>query len=224
MRRWRCATRAIAGLWLLTLVALVVALWDGNQGRRSVSTHPERRRGLWLSVSVMVLAAAGLVGLGLVVATVVGDDPPDEAPLGIGGLAPVDEARWGYQRLARIADNGWRRPAKDAGTCWTVDRDVTRPEGRVEVGTRSITCDGDHTVEIVRVFAYDRDADAPFPGEERLTVEAMARCRAIVEGLPAEAPAVQLQIEHPTADGWSRGDHDVACALVGPERSGSLVD
>lgn len=215
---------AIWGLWLLGGIAALVALWNGNAGRRHVTTHPERYKGLAASVVTMVLAVAVVIGIGASVAAAVGDDPAADAPLG--DRDSVAEARWGYQRLTRIADEGWKRPAKDAGSCWAIDDDIQRDTDRVEVGTDQVDCDAPHTVQILEVYAFDRTADAPYPGFDELQQDAKERCSKEAEALlsPEDGDPIDgvLIGEVPTEEGWADADRDVACAVVTPTRTKPL--
>jgi len=215
----------IWGLWLLAAVATAIALWKANAGRRHVLLHPERHSGLPLAVVTLVLS----IGAALVIATSVYASvrtaPAEGAPLG--ARESVARARWGWERLDRIRHEGWKRPAKDAGTCWVVDSDVERDVERVEVGTRLVACGEQHTVQVVRVFAVDRDADARYPGADELQAVAVDRCGALVEGLldaKGDRAAIDgvLLGEVPTAAGWNHADHDVACAVVTAPRKGAL--
>lgn len=215
---------AIWALWLVALFALLVALWNGNAGRRHVTTHPERLKGLGLAVGTMVLAIGLGIGLVASAAAAVGDDPAADAPLG--DRDSVATARWGYQRLLRIQDEGWMRPAKEAGTCWRVDEDIERDVDRVEVGTDQVDCADRHEVQIIRVYAYDRDADSAYPGLDALAEDARDRCADEAEELLAgdgdEPVSGVLFAEVPTEDGWADADHDVACAIVTDPRKGEL--
>jgi hypothetical protein len=217
---------AIGLLWLVAAIALVIALWTGNRGRRHVQTHPERVKGLGLALGGMGVALVAAIFLGLSIAAVVGDDPAAEATLG--DRESITEARWGYQRLQRLQDNGWKRPAKDAATCWRVDVDRARDVERVEVGTERVDCEADHTIEIVRVYPFDQDADSPFPGSDAIQADAQQRCGELVSSLLREgsddAIAGVLIAEHPTEEGWSRADRDIACAVVTPTLSEPLED
>lgn len=216
---------AIWSLWLLTAIAAVVALWNGNAGRRHVTTHPERYKGLGLSVLIMVLAIALIIGVGASVSAAIGDDPAADAPLG--DRDSVASARWGYQRLSRIVSEGWDQPAKEAGTCWIVDDDVERDVERIEAGTDNVNCRSSHTVEVVRVYAINRDADAPYPGRDALQADAERRCGKLVadlldpegDGSPIEGV---LFAEIPTEDGWAEADRDIGCTVITAERRGSL--
>jgi hypothetical protein len=217
---------AIAALWLLAAITVVMALWSGNRGRRHVQTHPERTKGLPLAFGGMALAVVVAIVLGLSVSAVIGDDPAADATLG--DRDSVASARWGYQRLKRIEETGWKRPAKDAETCWVVDEEVERDVDRFEVGTDLVDCRSEHTVEIVAVYAFDRDADSPFPGVDALQADASRRCGELVSELLREGDddgiVGALIAEHPTAEGWERADRDIACAVVTAERRGSLLD
>ena len=218
----------VAGLWLVCLLALAVTIYDANRGRRAISTHPDRLKGKWLAIPMMGLGILATAGLLLSVSAAVREQPAADAPLGVGDLSSVQTARWGYQRVTRVASEGWHRPAKDVGTCWDRRGDAVRQEGRVEIGNHLQRCTDAHTVEIVAVFAYDRDADSPFPGEAAIQREVEERCGPILDDVlesgVAEGQPVALFVERPTVAGWDDGDHDIACALVSPSRSDSLVD
>ena len=112
-------------LWLVAAISFVVAVVDGFRGRRRAQVHPERFRGVWLGTLSLVLAIAALVGITASVLAVVGDDPAADAPASLGDLKSVQVARWGYQRVQRYSDNGWKQPAREAGSCWAVDDDRT---------------------------------------------------------------------------------------------------
>jgi hypothetical protein len=212
-------------LWFVTMVALCVAVVDGIRGRRRVQTHPERVSGLWLASITVVLAVAGIVGLTASVVVAIGDEPAAEAPLGVGDLQSVQVARWGNQRVQRIKENGWRQPAREQGTCWEVDTDQQRDEDRVEDADHSeqTDCDMAHTMEVAKVFAINRDADAPYPTEAAFITAAKSQCGAIHDRLVKKGVDVTLQSEVPTEVGWARGDHDVACVLITPTRTKPLV-
>lgn len=217
---------AVAGLWLASLVCVLTALWNANRGRVRATLHPERLRGRWLSVGVLVVGLLALAGLGLSVVTAVGNQAAAEAPLSVGKLTSVQSARWGYHRLSRIVGDGWSRPAKDAGTCWREheEKSYVREAQRVEGPAQRVGCDERHLEEIVAVFAYDRDADTPYPGVDRFRVAAIARCGQQVQDALRKAPTGSMELEYPTAAGWDDGDHDIACAVVTPDgRTGALA-
>ena len=212
-------------LWLLGAIALFVAFWNGNAGRRHVTTHPERYSGLVLAVLTMVLALGLAIVVGTSVSAAVGDDPAADTVLG--DRDSVATARWSFLRIQRVADAGWKTPAKEAGTCWVVDDEEERDDRRIEFGTDQVGCDSTHTVEVVRVFAVDRDPDSRYPGADALQELATERCGDLVAGLldPEEdgSPIEGLLAgEIPTADGWRDGDHDVACIVVTEPRTKPL--
>ena len=221
------APAAVAALWLVTALLLVIALVDSIRGRRHVQTRPDRLRGLWAATISLVLVVAAMVGLGASVLTAVGDAPAADAPARIGDLAAVQTARWGYQRVTRIADNDWKRPARDAGTCWVEDDGDERAADRVELlpGSDAVECSRPHVMEVGPVYAVDRDADSPYPGEEALEASALKRCGALaVEAAEVYGTKVFLQAEYPTQAGWEDADHDVACVFLTSERTGSVLD
>lgn len=213
-------------LWLIAGICLCVAVVDGIRGRRRVQTHPERVHGLWLATIAVVLAVAGLIGMTASVVGAVGDSPADEAPLGVGSLQSVQVARWGYQRVGRYADNGWTQPARDVHSCWEPDPKEERDEQRVEEpGMADLTkCDRPHTLEVATVFAYNQDADAPYPSEAEFVEAAGKQCGALYDKVTEDGEQVRLSIEYPTEVGWSDGDHDVACVFITDSRKTSLLD
>lgn len=223
----------VAGLWLVAAVGVVATVVDAIRGHRAVTVHPDHLTGRWLSTATLVLGLVAVVAMALGLSTIVRSQPAEGAPLGAGDVASVQTLRWGYHRLVRVADSGWHRPAKDAGTCWVTlrgDRQfetVRSGEGRVETGNVRRECATLHTVEVARVFAVDRDADSPYPGAKAMQEMVRTRCAdvtALVRASKGGSQAsVVLSAEYPTSDGWGRGDHDVACILVGPERKGALV-
>ncbi|MCU1371987.1 MAG: Septum formation [Ilumatobacteraceae bacterium] len=212
-------------LWLVTIIALCVAVTDGIRGRRRVQTHPERFSGQWLATIAVVLAIGGIVGLTASVVGAVGDDPAADAPLGVGKLQSVQVARWGHQRVQRYSDNGWRQPARDEGSCWEIDPRKQRDENRVETPDASdlTQCDRPHRLEVAKVFAYNHDADASYPSMPAFVKAADKQCGALHERLVDKGVAVQLQVEVPTEVGWGDGDHDVACVLITDERAEPLL-
>lgn len=213
----------VAVLWLLTAVALLVAFVDGFRGRRRVQTHPERLHGVVLGTLSAVLAIGGLVGLTTAVLTVTGDDPAADAPASMGDLQSVQVARWGYQRAVRLKENGWNQPAREIGSCWTVNASSERDEQRVELALpRRVSCQTEHTMQVVDVFAVNRDADAPYPGTAKLLVLAQDECEAISQRLTKKGVDFTMKAEYPTEVGWGEGDHDVACVAVTPVRSDPL--
>lgn len=211
-------------LWVLTALALGVAVFDGVRGRRRVQVHPDRLHGLWLATVSLVLACGGLVGLTTAVFATVGDAPATEAPAGVGDLQSVQVARWGYQRASRLADNGWKQPARIDGSCWAVDSGRTRDEQRVEIAdaTDGTSCTSKHTMQVMKVFALQRDADAPYPGDAKLLLAGQEACRSIGERLAAKDVSFEMKVEYPTEVGWGDGDHDVACVAVTPVRTAPL--
>lgn len=215
----------VALLWLIAAVCLCVAVVDGIRGRRHVQTHPERFSGLWPATLVIVFAVAGIIGLTVSVAGVVGDEPAVDAPMGVGKLDSVQTARWGYHRLKRFEDNGWKQPAREEGSCWEVDKDEQRDVDRVEEPTNSdqTRCDRKHTLEVAKVFAFNRDADAPYPTTDQFTKAKEAECDPIADRLTAKGVQAVFVMEVPSERGWSKGDHDVACVLITPERTSPLA-
>jgi hypothetical protein len=202
----------IALLWVFAFVALVTAILSGNRARYRITTHPEQRSGLLAAVVILVAGVVGLAGLIAATVVTVRDTPAADAPLGIGDLNAVDKARWGYRRLTNVASTGWERPAKDAETCWEVEaKGSPRRDERVELGGRQVSCDSPHGYEVLGVFAVNRDADAPYPGEAELTRIALARCAPKAERIKNPPADFRLLVEYPTEAGWVDGDHDVAC-------------
>lgn len=218
---------AIGVAWLFAAIALVVSAWHAIRGWRRVTTHPDRHKGAVLAVACGVVAAGAAIFLGISASSAIGDEPAADAPLGLGERASVESARWGYQRLARVADNGWKRPAKEEGTCWRVNEKVTRDVDRIEVGNDSVRCERGHVAEIIEVYAFDRDADSPFPGVDVLQADAAKRCRARADrllGASDDGAGTEgtLIAEHATEAGWAQADHDVACAVVTSVRNAPL--
>jgi hypothetical protein len=217
----------VALLWLGAAFSFAVAVFDGNRARRSITTHPDRRRGLPFAVVGGVLGVAGLVAVTSLVYLAVRDEPAADAPLGAGDLPAVDSARWGYLRITRIIDEGWSTPAKPEGSCWEVEPDLeVRDDERIEVGNRIRPCTTSHTVEIARVFPMSREADAPYPSAAEVIAEVEVRCARLWDEAreAADGQDVQLRPEVPTEEGWRRGDRDIACALVTSPREGALLD
>jgi hypothetical protein len=214
----------VAGLWLVAAISFVVAALDGFRGRRRAQVHPERFRGVWLGTISLVLAIGALVGLTGAVLAVVGDDPAADAPASLGDLQSVQVGRWGYQRVQRFSDNSWTQPAREEGSCWAVDDDKSRDEQRVEQAAHadSTSCKQRHTLQAMKVFAVDRDADARYPGAAALLVLGQKECKAIAERLAAKDVDFVMKVEYPTEVGWGQADHDVACVAVTPERSAPL--
>ncbi len=214
-------------LWLVAAVCLLACLVFCYRAYRHITTHPERLRGLGAVAVLSVVAVVGGLLLGLGVNAAVGDAPAADAPLGVGDLASVQDARWGYVRVARIVDNGWKQPAKDEGTCWVIDDDVDGTDGRVETHTDKTYCTRRHTLEVIDVWAWNRDADAPYPGPEAFLKAVGKRCGGVVDDLLADADVAALNptlgAEYPTEDGWFDGDHDVACVVVTEPTQGGLV-
>jgi hypothetical protein len=214
----------IALLWVFGGVALIIAILSGNRARYRITTHPEQRSGLIPAVLILVAGVVGLAGLVAATVITVREAPAADAPLGIGELNAVDHARWGYLRLTKVADTGWERPAKDADTCWEVEAsDEPRREDRVELGGRRVSCDLPHGYEVLAVFAVNRDADAPYPGEAELTEIALERCEPKVDRIKNPPAGLRIAAEYPTEAGWDDGDHDVACVAV-VERETPLRD
>ncbi|HWJ97918.1 MAG TPA: hypothetical protein VNQ33_07135 [Acidimicrobiales bacterium] len=216
----------VALLWLVAAVALVVAVIDAIRGRRHALTHPDRVRGAWLATFALLFAVAGIIGLTASVLAVTADDPAD-APLDLSDLGSVQVARWGYQRTSLLAGNGWRQVARDSGSCWRhEDRRNERAEDRVEATKANVsdTCQQGHTLEVVKVFAYDRDADAPYPGADKILIAAQEKCADVFAQVQEELSSVKTDVEYPTEVGWGDADHDVACTVsTDAERSGKLA-
>lgn len=202
----------IALLWVFGGAALVIAILSGNRARYRITTHPEQRRGLVPAVVILVAGILGLAGLVAAIVVTVRDTPSADAPLGIGDLNAVEQARWGYRRLTNVAATSWERPAKDEDTCWeTEELKAPRREERVEVGGSQVSCDSPHGFEVLGVFAVNRDADASYPGEAELTKIALARCEPKVARIKNPPADLRVVVEYPTESGWVDGDHDVAC-------------
>jgi len=138
----------------------------------------------------------------------------------------VQIARWGYQRTARLADDGWHQPARADGTCWNNGSGPDRGEDREELDQygRQTPCKNKHQVEVVSVFAVDRDADSPYPGAEGIVVAAQRECGDAFAAAKEEVPTAELKVEYPTETGWDDADHDVACLIVTPTRTGALAE
>lgn len=214
----------VAGLWFIAAVALVVSVIDAFRGRRHATMHPHRFHGAGVATVVMVLAIAGLIGMTASILAVTTDDP-DDVPGGLTDLPSVQTARWGYQRALRVADDNWKQPAREVGTCWYAKpakppRDVQRVE-QAKVNTMG-SCTYDHTLEVIDVFAYNREADSPYPGPDGFSFAGQEACGAQFRKIQAKVPQASLEIEYPDASGWDDGDHDVVCAVVTPERNGKL--
>lgn len=217
---------AILGLWVLAAISLVVALVSGNRARYRITTHPEKHGGLAISIGILAVAAVTTVMLAMGVWTVLRSAPAKSAPLGIGDQSPVQILRWNFQRMLTIKDAGWQRPAKDAGTCWTVrDGEKQRRANRVEFGARDIDCAAEHDVEVLGVYALNQDADVAYPGVAKLQSYALERCGEALDRLVADASADRkIQVEYPTQQGWADADHDVACVAVSSGEGSLLAD
>lgn len=199
--------------WLAGGVFLIIALIASNRARYRITTHPERRSGLPIALAALVIAVLGLAAFGTAMWTVLRAEPAADAPLSLGDVSSVNHMRWGFQRLRIIEDTGWKRPAKDAGTCWKEpDLGQTKPRRahRVEVGGKRVSCQKVHLFEVVQVVSVNHDADAPFPGEAALEAVGAARCREALAALPKGASVV---FEYPDEQGWDGADHDVACVV-----------
>lgn len=222
---WSPHVLATVGAWLLIGIAGLVALISGNRSRYKISTHPEKLRGMIPAILALVVGLALLVGLGTGIWVVTRDAPASAAPDVVGARADVAELRWNVHRLARIKDGGWHRPAKDAGTCWALPKEDEEPrdDRRVETSARDRSCKGSHDVEVLAVFAVDRDADSAYPGADDLIAIGLERCAPVVDALAERPRDLRIEIEYPTEDGWADADHDVACVAV-VTRSGSLTD
>jgi len=214
----------VASLWFVAALALVIAVLDGFRGRRRAQTHPERVHGVWLASISIVLAIGGLVGLTAAGLAAVGDEPAADAPAGMGDLKSVQVARWGYQRANRLSDNGWKQPARVVDSCWDSDGGRPRDEQRVEIEdmSDSTQCDARHRLQVAKVFAVNRNADAPYPGTADLLAQGQEECAAIAKRVAAKDIEFDLKIEYPTEIGWRDGDHDVACVLVTPPRTAPI--
>ncbi|MCU1496339.1 MAG: Septum formation [Acidimicrobiales bacterium] len=209
--------------WLAVAVLLVIAAVSANRARYRITTHPDRRAGLPMAIVVLVVAVLGIATFGGAVWTVVRSAPAADAPLGLGDISSVQHLRWGYQRVSTIADTGWERPSKDVGTCWKAvnpDKPVVRREHRVEQGGARVSCTQSHAFEVVQVISVNHDADAPYPGAASLQATGARRCEAVMGKV---APKGSLAFyEHPDAEGWDAGDHDVACVVMA-RRSEPLI-
>lgn len=216
----------VALLWFVTAASLVVAVVDAFRGRRHALTHPDRVRGAWLASFALVLAVAGIVGITATVLAVTADDPAD-APVDLSDLSSVQVARWGYQRTSLLAGNGWRQVAREDGSCWSsASRRADRAEARVEATklNTSGSCGEPHTLEVVEVFAFNRDADSPYPGADQILVAAQERCADVFAQVRKKVPEATTDVEYPTEVGWADADHDVACTVsTEAERTGSLA-
>lgn len=213
-------------LWAAGAVALGFTLLGANRGRRQASTHPERVKGLGISVGIIVVAVAMVVGLVAALVAVVRPDPAADVPV-VGELDSVSSARWGFHRVALVSGHGWKAPAKSSGTCWrprdAEDGDEPRVDDRVEVGQVRVTCDRSHTVEVLSVFSLGTDLDAPYPGLDGIVAAAGERCTEDIATIAA-AGVGTLLVEYPTEAGWDDADHDVTCAVRFAEpRRGSIA-
>ncbi|MGN6693056.1 MAG: hypothetical protein ACTHN0_02670, partial [Aquihabitans sp.] len=100
-----------------------------------------------------------------------------------------------------------------------------RAEARVEATKLNISdeCGTAHTMEVVKVFAFDRDADTPYPGADQILLAAQKQCAGVFEKIQAKVPDATTDVEYPTEVGWHDADHDVACTVSTPEdRTGKL--
>ena len=216
----------IAVLWLLCAAALIVALISSIRGRYHVQTHRDRLHGVWMATIAIVLSVAAMIGLATTVLTVVRDEPASAAPANLGDLGSVQSARWGYQRLTRIAANDWLRPARDAHTCWVDGPPEHRVKMRVEIpgNNDAVNCRQPHSIEVASAFAVNREADSPYPHAAGFKALAAKHCDAILAKAQAKSHgAVLLVPEYPTKKGWENGDHDVTCVLATPTRKGQLA-
>lgn len=211
--------------WLGAIVAGATALVAGNRSRYKITTHPERLRGMAVAIASMVVGIVVLVGLGLGIWAVVRGAPASEGPAAVTDRTDVAELRWTYQRVSRIAGNGWNRPVKDAGTCWVMPRgdDEPRTDERVELTFESVSCRAAHDGEVLGVFALLPEADVPYPGSDELNAYGRERCASVIDGLPDGGEGVTIVIEYPTEAGWDDADHDVACVAMASRR-GSLTE
>lgn len=216
---------ATVAMWVATFVLGMFAFFSGNRSRYRITTHPEKLHGLVVAIAAMVAGALLVAGVGFGSWVVVRSAPASAAPDAIGGRADVGELRWAFHRVARIAGDGWHRPAKDVGSCWMAAEAEEEPRDaeRVETTYRDRSCKADHDAEVLAVFAVDPDADAPYPGPDALEAEGRARCEPVVAALPSRPDGMTLDIEYPTRDGWADADHDVACVAM-ITRRGSLTD
>lgn len=216
---------ATVAAWVGALVAGLVALFAGNRSRYKISTHPERLRGLPVAISAIVVGVLVLVTVGTGVWVVVRGAPTSSGPSVIADRSDVAELRWTYQRVRRIAGNGWNRPTKEPETCWDMPRkdDEPRTEERVEVTYESVSCRGEHDAEVLGVFALLPRADVTYPGEDELVDYGQERCAPVLEALPGGGDGIAIIIEFPTKAGWEDADHDVACVAMASRR-GSLTE
>jgi len=215
----------VAVLWLIAAIALIISVVDSVRGRHNATTHPDRYRGAWVATLTLVLAVAGIIGITASVIAVTTDDP-DDAPVGLADLQSVQVARWGYQRATRLADNGWHQPTREVGTCWSANarrdpRDVQRVE-EADVNVSDV-CNVQHTLEVIDAFAYNREADSPYPGPDSFLFAGQEACGKAFEAIKEKEPQAELRIEYPDGSGWGEGDHDVTCVVLTPPRQGKLA-
>ena len=220
----------VAALWAFALLAVVIGLVLAGKAWYRSSTHPDRIRGTWMAVVLVAVAALFLVGLGASAYVVLRSAPAADAPLGIGELNAVERLRWGRHRIAVMRHTGWESAAKEVGSCWkdarrSSDDQVTkRREDRVEFGQNRTSCNDRHRSEVLAQWPADKDADSAFPGAAELERRFLQRCQEVLADRRASAlragrpplPNVGVRIEHPTEEGWERGDHDVACVADDP--------
>lgn len=211
--------------WLLILVAGLIAFFSGNRSRYKISTHPEKLKGMPQAVGSMVVGALLVIGLLGAVWVVVRSAPASAAPGLIADRADVSELRWTFHRVERIKENGWRRPARDAGICLSKPDEarVTEDAKRVEATYRERSCNGEHDAEVLAVFAVNRTADSPYPGADVLKKTGRERCQPVIDALKDAPSAMRIDIEYPTEEGWEQFDHDVPCVAV-LTRSKPLAD
>lgn len=218
---------AVWGLWVIGGWCLLVALWHANSARRHIVTHPEKLKGLGLTVASIVVSIGALIMLGTSVYAAIGESPAADAPAGLGNRDSVGYARWGFHRFVLVADNGWTAPAKAVGTCWKDSETSSRDVDREEYGTNKVECRSAHTVESIAVFNVGREFDAPYPGAEALKAEGVKRCGPLAETIlnPKDQPRVEgmLGVEIPTAEGWEEADRDISCVLLTQPRKGKIV-
>ncbi len=205
---------AIGVLWLVVIVGLIAALLAGNRARYHITNHPDQRKGLPIALVALLVALAATVGFGATVYSTFRSQPLADAPMDIGKLSSAQHARWAYQRVLLVKDNGWHRPAKDVGTCWEATGDPREVDHRVEVGGPEIDCRQSHGYEVIGLYGVDKDADSPYPGEEALTAYALDRCKTTQERLQFHPAGLQYLVEYPTEAGWDDADHDVTCVAA----------
>lgn len=200
-------------LWLIAAVAAVAAAIAGNRARYRITNHPDRRRGLALSLVAQVGGLVVLLVMGAGVFLAVRGAPLGDTPV-LGGSHGIERLRWGYQRVRLVQRNGWHAVAREPGSCWTVD--PTEPGDRdaldrIEEPLRRTSCGTRHSHEVLGVYAVDPRADAPYDADV-IRDEVLRRCGADWDDrIPRGAT---YALEWPTAPSWDRGDHDVACLLV----------